>query len=146
VLYEQLHQQKFISLIYAEYSSIDNTLTWVGAGQEYVLVLKNDNSVQVIKTGGVILGMVEEIEDKISQNRIFLEKGEKILLYTDGAVELRNSQSEMFSKERLVDAFRQTKGLNIRQTLDFLQQQLLYFSQGTSLYDDITLVVLEREN
>lgn len=60
-LYKILDRQKFLTLVYAEYSTEDGTFTWSGAGHEHVIVVRDkkegEHEVEVILTGGVILGV-----------------------------------------------------------------------------------------
>lgn len=149
-LCKQLNQQKFISLIYAEYTSSDSTFTWAGAGHEHVIVYRAPQAqekpkVEVIKTGGIVLGMFEDIDDKIPQQRITLNRGDRVVLYTDGATEVRNEEDDMFSLKRLVESVRQAPPLSPEGLLNYIKQSIEQFMQDTPQYDDITLVVLGRE-
>ena len=142
----QLKQQKFVSLIYGEYSSEDNIFRWAGAGQEHVVVKRRDGDVEVIRTGGIILGMVEDIGDSIREQEVKLEEGDKILLYSDGVTELRDSNGEMYGMERLVEVVKEIDaGEGVRGFLNKIREELEKFKGEASQYDDITLVVLGRE-
>ena len=46
-------------MIYGEYRS--GIFKWAGAGHEHVLVKRKGGEVEIIRTGGVILGMVEDV-------------------------------------------------------------------------------------
>lgn len=146
-LCEQLRQQKFISLIYAEYTSTDNNFIWAGAGHEHIIIYRASNPVdiEVIKTGGIVLGMFEDIDDKITQKSVPLNKGDRIILYTDGATEARNPENEMFSLNRLVDTVKGVSGLPVKDLLLHIKDRVQHFIQDAPQYDDITLVVLGRD-
>lgn len=153
LLCKQLKQQKFISLIYAEYTTDDNTFTWAGAGHEHVLVYRASDSsstgvpeVEIIKTGGIVLGMFDDIDDNITQQSVVLNKGDGIVLYTDGVTEARNPEKDMFSLEKLVETVRiAPANFSAKELLDYIKKTIQEFIQDAPQYDDITLVVLKRE-
>ena len=145
-LYKQLHQQKFVSLIYGEYTLNDNTFKWAGAGQEYIIVIRNIGKVEAIKTGGVILGMFEDIEDKITEQYLTLEKGDKLVFYTDGVTESKNKKGEMFGLKRLIREIENICPKNsVHGILTSLKNILETYTHDTFQYDDITLVIAGRE-
>ena len=144
-----LNRQKFITLVYAEYSAEDGTFTWSGAGHEYVIVVRykqgGQQEVEVILTGGVLLGVFEKIEDDISQKSVTLNKGDKIILYTDGVTEARNEVEEFFAMERLVETIKRAPPLSAQDLLSHINEKIQQFIGDTPPWDDITLVVMERQ-
>jgi serine phosphatase RsbU (regulator of sigma subunit) len=144
-----LNRQKFITLVYAEYSAEEGTFTWSGAGHEHVIVVRDkqegEHEVEVILTGGVILGVFEQIEDDISQKSVTLNKGDKVILYTDGVTEARNEAKEFFTLERLVETVKQAPPLSAQDLLSHINEKVQQFIGDTPQWDDITLVVMERE-
>jgi serine phosphatase RsbU (regulator of sigma subunit) len=144
-----LNRQKFITLIYAEYSAGDGTFTWSGAGHEHVIIARHKqdggHEVEVIMTGGVILGIFEQIEDEISQKSVTLNKGDKIILFTDGVTEARNADNNMFTMERLVETVKQAPLLSAQDLLSYIDEKIQQFIGDTPPWDDITLVVMERQ-
>jgi sigma-B regulation protein RsbU (phosphoserine phosphatase) len=148
-LYTILDRQKFITLVYAEYSAEDGTFTWSGAGHEHVIVVRQkqeeEHEVEVIMTGGVILGVFDQIEDDISQKSVTLNKGDKIILYTDGVTEARNEAKKFFSLERLIETVKQAPPLSAQDLLSYINEKIQQFTGDTPQWDDITLVVMERQ-
>jgi sigma-B regulation protein RsbU (phosphoserine phosphatase) len=96
-------------------------------------------------TGGVILGVFEEIGDEISQKSVTLNKGDKIILYTDGVTEARNETKEFFTLERLVETVQHAPPLSAHDLLSHISKQIKQFIGDTPQWDDITLVVMERQ-
>jgi serine phosphatase RsbU (regulator of sigma subunit) len=144
-----LNRQKFITMVYAEYSAEDGKFTWSGAGHEHVIVVRQkqeeEHEVEVIMTGGVILGVFDQIEDDISQKSVTLNKGDKIILYTDGVTEARNEAEEFFTLERLVETVKQAPPLSAQDLLSHINEKIQQFTGDTPQWDDITLVVMERQ-
>ena len=140
---KQLNQQKFVSLIYAEYLAKKEMLTWSGAGHEHLSLCKK-NGVELIKAGGIVLGVFDDIDHIITQDSVKLAKGDRIVLYTDGATEAKNKENEMFTLERLVDVVKQHKDLAIEEFIVSIKNDIKQFIDDAPQYDDITLVVLEK--
>jgi serine phosphatase RsbU (regulator of sigma subunit) len=142
-----LRRQKFVSLIYAECTEGGNEFHWSGAGHEYVLVLRNSGAheVEEIMTGGVILGVFDRIEKDISEKIVSLQSGDKIILYTDGVTEAKNADETLFTRQRLVEALRQAPTLSAQELLVYLDQKIKEHIGDAPQYDDITLVVVEKE-
>ena len=101
--------------------------------------------VEVVKTGGIVLGMIRDIADMIPQKSIVLNPGDRIILYTDGVTEARNSKEEMFSLQKLVEIIKQVPELSVKDFLLYLKDQIQQHIHDAAQYDDITLVVLGRE-
>jgi len=145
-LLQQLQQQKFIALIYGEYTAINNTFTWAGAGQEHVIVYRvAQRNVEVIKTGGIVLGMFDDIRDNIYQQSLVLDKGDRLILYTDGVTEARDSNDEMFGRSRLVETIREISPFfSAKETLSYVMDKIHKHIGDAPQFDDITIVVLRK--
>ncbi|HMK49535.1 MAG TPA: AAA family ATPase [Thermodesulfovibrionales bacterium] len=141
-----LNRQKFISLIYGECSGRDNIFRWSGAGHEYILVMRDSGSrVEEVMAGGTVLGVFNLKEDDIAERSITLEKGDKVILYTDGVTEAKNVRDELLTRQRLVDILKQAPQLPARGLLNHINQKIREHIGDASQFDDITLVVIERE-
>jgi serine phosphatase RsbU (regulator of sigma subunit) len=73
-----------------------------------------------------------------------LEPGDRVLLYTDGITEARNSEGQEFGLERFVDFIirRSADGLPVPETLRRLIRSVLEYHDGR-LQDDATVLLVE---
>ena len=71
------------------------------------------------------------------------EKGDKIFLYTDGIIEMTNSEDQMFGEERLQQWLLTHSHLSVNEILDQVYSHILQYSGQSKFNDDITLVGLE---
>jgi sigma-B regulation protein RsbU (phosphoserine phosphatase) len=99
----------------------------------------------VIRTGGVVLGVFENIEEDISQKSITLNKGDKVILYTDGATEAHDAGGNFFTLDRLVEVTKQSPALSAEKLLSHITETIQKHIGDTPQYDDITLVVMEKQ-
>jgi len=149
-IYNSLRQQKFISLLLLNYISFDGKMRYSSAGHERILIARQENrgkkeEIEILVSGGVILGMIEEIEFYLEEREIELERGDKILLYTDGATEARSPEGEMYGLGRLVESFRRHSELRVEEMVNRVYQDIRDFISTYPQYDDITLVGIEKE-
>jgi serine phosphatase RsbU (regulator of sigma subunit) len=146
ILNQHIGGQKFMTLLYLMWRPHNATLTYSSAGHERILLYReNSQQVEAIKSGGFMLGMVDDIEIFLEENEIKLSPQDKILLYTDGVTEAQNSREEMFGIERLKDAFKKHSEKSALELMTAIKEDVYAFIGTHPQYDDISLVVLEAK-
>ncbi len=94
----------------------------------------------------LVLGVKHRI-DYIDE-KIFLQKGDIVFLYTDGIVEAMDEKNNLFSKERLcsnLNVFKR-KNYTVKETLLKLQKKVTDFTGKNAKTDDITMIAFEKIN
>jgi len=76
-----------------------------------------------------------------SDRTLPLEVGDRLLLYTDGLVEARDTEGKLFGDESLMAALRETRGMTPNEAAD----RLIASAQnwGRSQEDDLTVLVCD---
>lgn len=161
ILYEQLKAQKFITLLYLQYRPLLKKLIYASAGHEHILVLRKDSSLEdedidiketfkfdnlrldLIKSGGVLLGMLPDVEGFIKEKKLSFSRGDKLLLYTDGATEARREDGERFGLLRLKEAFKKHRDKDIASLTEAVYQEIKNFVKNYPQFDDIALLGAE---
>jgi len=95
---------------------------------------------QVPKTGGRLLGLLEETTYGLS--RLVLGSGETIFLYTDGVTEALDPAGQFFSEQRVESILNQTKFASVREQIENLTSQITLFAAGAEQSDDITALAI----
>jgi sigma-B regulation protein RsbU (phosphoserine phosphatase) len=72
-----------------------------------------------------------------------LSPGDCVLFATDGLHELRNREQVEFSAAQLEDAWSQCGRKSATESIEFIFDRLLAFSEGEAPHDDVTAVVLK---
>ncbi|RKY69929.1 MAG: hypothetical protein DRQ24_10125 [Candidatus Latescibacterota bacterium] len=148
ILYEEVKEQKFVSILLCMFESGKGVLKYSSAGHERILIYRTDQTgipeVEIVKSGGVVLGVIPVVESFLEENTLFLRKGDKVLLYTDGVTEARNSQGEFFGISRLKESFQKYATLPIKEVVHNVHQEIKSFISMQKPYDDITLVGIEK--
>ncbi|HMP90160.1 MAG TPA: SpoIIE family protein phosphatase [Kiritimatiellia bacterium] len=133
----------FATAVYAIYEPATGKLITGLAGHPPPLVISKDNSISTLPGSGPGLGLIKNPEFNLSTTNI--EKGDQVLFFSDGALEVCNAAGEELDQDGLIAFIRQTQakeGGSIN--LAGIEEKLLGYSNGLSLPDDLTLIQLQR--
>jgi serine phosphatase RsbU (regulator of sigma subunit)/pSer/pThr/pTyr-binding forkhead associated (FHA) protein len=120
----------------------EGRLSYCNAGHEPpVLVARR--GIQSLETGGVVLGLFPGA--RYETGMVDLEKGDWLVLYSDGVTEARSRTDEEFGHERLVSCLRagDSRNLDPSRLLDDLLEAIRNFTAGAPQADDLTAMVLK---
>ncbi|MCC8191265.1 MAG: SpoIIE family protein phosphatase, partial [Planctomycetes bacterium] len=104
----------FVTAYYVILDPLNNTLLCASAGHTPLLIARCDGSVEQLNPGGIALGFDGGpiFQRSIREKRITLDKGDRVLLYTDGVVECVNPANEEYSERRLREFLRRNRDLS----------------------------------
>ena len=131
-----------LSAWYAVYEISTGNMKIVNAGHEKALHLSGDKVFSHDENISFLMGVMPGM--KYREFEMKLEPGEKLLLYTDGVINAKNSDGEIYGKERLIDALKETKGKTSEETIALLQMDLQDHVGIATLSEDATFLCLER--
>jgi sigma-B regulation protein RsbU (phosphoserine phosphatase) len=116
----------------------------VNAGHNPVYWRRGNGTVDELIKGGVPLGMLD-MDFPYEEDRIVIQAGEHVLLYTDGITEAQNEQSQLFDSDvPLKEFFRRQNRSTPRDFIDELLASLKRFTGDAPQSDDITALHLVR--
>lgn len=146
ILKQRIEQRKFMTCVLLRWNLQEQKLYYTGAGHEHILIFHRKNGACEIKqTGGIALGMVPDISRIIKEDNIPLESGDFVILYSDGIIEAKNIEGEMFGLERLKKAVEQYAASSTPQELfTRILQDFAIFVGEQIQEDDITLIILRH--
>ena len=145
-LVEGLGGELFSTAVMADLDTTTGLLRWVNAGHPPPLLLRGGKLVKALDTEPrppLGLGhLLADVSSEVGQEQ--LEPGDMVLLYTDGVVEARAPDGELFGVERLAELVRVqlAGGLDAAETMRRVVRELLSH-HGGQLSDDATLLMLE---
>ena len=131
---------KFITLFYAELDLELGRLRYSNAGHNYPMLRRADGSIELLKTGGLPLGLFEDTA--FAQGETSFRSGDALLLYSDGVSEALDPAGAEFGEERLERLWKEHGARPTGEVLDLLLDELGHFRAAASQSDDITLVVV----
>ncbi|MBC8077394.1 MAG: serine/threonine-protein phosphatase, partial [Chloroflexales bacterium] len=134
----------FVTLFYGVLDPDDGTLRYSCAGHNPPLLYRAaDASFVALHTPGIAMGVIEEVT--LSQSQTVLEPGDVLVCYTDGVTEAINATEEQFGVDRLRAVITHEHGQSAQRILNAIYEAVDRFTSGQPPFDDITLVVLRRD-
>ncbi|MBP7653738.1 PP2C family protein-serine/threonine phosphatase, partial [Candidatus Dependentiae bacterium] len=134
----------FITIFALKYNVRTFELTYVNAGHNEPLICSAANkNISLLKSDGIVLGMLEDIE--LFEHKCFLEYGDLLFLYTDGATECINSDEEQYGEERLHNHIKKTFDLPAKEIRNSLIEDIKKFCGEREQFDDISLLILKNK-
>jgi|WetSurSiteA1Bulk_404760.scaffolds.fasta_scaffold01958_2 phosphoserine phosphatase RsbU/P len=136
---ENMEQGKFISFFFGILDTEKKTFVYSNAGHPPALVIRQNQVVISLESGGLLLGI--DSRSEYQEGKVKLNSGDVILLYTDGIIEAKNSKGELFGEEQLINTCRtvlKSPAFNISQEI---LASVSKFSNGKN-DDDLTLFVI----
>lgn len=132
-----LDSDEYFSIFYGIYDKRDNTFRYVNGGHNCIPLHINSNGIEFLEAKGYpITCLFDTI--KYEEKCVKLEKGDKILFYTDGVIETRNEKGELFGFDRLIDIANKNKD----NLLDAIEKNLNEFKYK-DVDDDFALLTVE---
>ena len=115
-------------------------LCYVNAGHPYPVLYHNGDFSYVKSKPNFVLGGMEGLP--YAEHNIRLEKGDRLLVYTDGVTEATDSNEVLFGEDRLLEAMKKTKNMSAPETLKTLRKEIDSFVGEAEQFDDITMLQL----
>jgi PAS domain S-box-containing protein len=134
-------EDNFITVFYGEINLSDMAMRYVNAGHYDPLLVRRGSGAQFLPCRQrLILGAFELPE--LGLEEVKLEKGDRIILYTDGLVECRNSSRVPFGLNRLLRLVNARGNAPREKLMEEIFQRVRDFS-GSPLEDDATILVCD---
>ena len=142
ILVKDNDDNMFVTMFFGLYDVSSGVLRYVNAGHNPPYILKNDGSLQLLKTTCSILAMFEETQ--CEEETVTLEPNEILFSFTDGVTEAHTDATiELFGQKRLEALLRTMKGETVDHICDIVHKAVSEHSHNER-HDDITLLVLKR--
>lgn len=141
LLCRNMEKGKFVTLFYGVLNTKEKILTYTNAGHCYPLILNHKGGLKRLEKGGLILGMLDNYP--YQEEKINLEPGELILLFTDGITEAFNKEDEQFEEERLIKVVQENFHLDAKEISQQILNNVISFQQDVPQSDDLTLVIMK---
>jgi serine phosphatase RsbU (regulator of sigma subunit) len=142
-------RRRYVTAIFLRLDPSSSEMELVNAGHNPAfLVSSSEAAPRLIEASGTPLGMLPG--SRYSIERVPIEPGGRVLLYTDGLTEIFQGEEE-FGQDRLMDAFRTIDPSNVpgseqqaEAALTSLWTTLDTFSEGGPQQDDMSAIALCR--
>jgi sigma-B regulation protein RsbU (phosphoserine phosphatase) len=143
LLPEFARKRDFITAFYGILEVSGGTFTYSNGGHNLPFLVRADGRTERLTQSGPSLIIVPEAQYETGS--VVLEKGDLLVLYTDGVVELFDRRHQEFGNERLEEVARRSRDGSADAVLRDIVAATHSFSGPELSHDDFTLVVIKRE-
>jgi sigma-B regulation protein RsbU (phosphoserine phosphatase) len=133
---------KFATLLLAALDVKSGEIAYVNAGHNPGVLLRAEGTIERLGATAVPLGLLPG--PTYDENRLTLEHGDLLCLYSDGVTEANSPSEEEFGLERLEAALRGQLGATLPELRSMVEHELRDFVAGQPQGDDQTVVLLRR--
>ncbi len=136
--------ERFITLFYAELTNDSKGLcVYVNAGHNSpILYHRKTGSAELLESTGIIVGpFPDHVYRRESVN---IEKGDVLVLYTDGIVEAADAYGHFYSDDRLKKAIARLHNRSPKEIAQAILEEVQLYSAKGKTADDKTIVVVKR--
>ena len=120
----------------------DGRLSYVNAGHNPPYIIRDGKVEKLSDKPNFILGRKRRVDYK--ENRITLQPGEFLFLYTDGVTEAKGPDGSMYGEDRLEDVLTRA-GKTSDEIVRMVEDDVKTFVNGVERYDDMTMVVFSMD-
>ena len=100
------------------------------------------STAQELERTGLALGVINQSE--VQERRLLLERGDSLLLYTDGVTEAFAPDGSLFGEERLLAAVGSQPRASAEILVHRVETRLRAFMRTLPLADDLTMLAVSR--
>jgi sigma-B regulation protein RsbU (phosphoserine phosphatase) len=140
LIYNFTKGNRFITLFWMLIDDKQRIINYVNAGHvEPVLV--SGSQVSCLSDGGLLTGFIEDAKYEMGTRQ--LKKGDILVAYTDGVVEVNNRKDQEYGCQSLIRLIKDNRALQAKKLADKICVDIDGFRQGVKYSDDFTLFVLK---
>jgi sigma-B regulation protein RsbU (phosphoserine phosphatase) len=131
----------FFTMTAARFTHDGHRMSFAAAGQPPALFVSN-GVFRLLESRTGILGCLDEAAKPALGEEVELAPGDRLVLYTDGLIEVFNRSEEMLGIKGLEQLVRQSSTLALREMKQAILEGATAWSRGP-LADDVSLVIVE---
>lgn len=141
IIYSNTGSDKFITFFGGILDTGTLEFTYVNAGHNPPYWVKGaSGDLQTLDKGGVLLGFMPGME--YERETIRLEKGDMVVMFTDGVTEAVNERGELYEEPRLEQLLREHRACDARTLTELIAKSVRTYAGSAQQSDDITIVVI----
>lgn len=141
-LFTSNQHQFFLTLFVGVLNVKTGILNYCNAAHTSTLILKqNEQITELGHSHGLPLGLYPDKE--YTDKKIQIEKGDRIILYTDGITELQDSEKKQLGLAGFKNYIRETKAGSTKEFVKELEKKIKNYKGEIAQNDDITLFVIQ---
>lgn len=131
---------QFFTCCYAVLNPNNQTLQFVSAGHPSPILIRNNEAIE-IKSSGFPVGIVPDPNYHLQE--ISYQYGDRIYLYSDGAIEQADANGKMFGMKRLMTELTRHRAITLQASIDETMQTVLQTTVNNKNDDDVSILGIQ---
>lgn len=133
---------RYFTISYMILNIQSGQILYSSAGHPPPLLLRNSGELIPLKEGGTIIGLGNLLP--FEEEKVQLEAGDTVFLYTDGLPEYRNREGEFFTDQRFQNVIVGQQGRSAKEGTETVVDIVIEdFGGGNPPQDDVTLLAIK---
>lgn len=142
-LRENLPQSKFVTMFIGRLHAATGRIEYANAGHTPPLCIRRDRVEELAETD-LLLGVITRADYR--NQTLQLDRGDALVLFTDGVSEAENAAGEQLSTAALAKALARYHGTDADQIASAVDEIVVdHVGDAESIGDDVTLLVVSRD-
>ena len=142
LLYQSTDIEKFVTLFYGTLDFSKHQLCYCNAGHNDPMLFSKTTSPRVLRTGGLILGIMDEAA--YEQEVLSLRSNDVLVVYSDGITEAMDSMEQEYGEKRLQRVVQENHQNSAAELIEKIVASVREFAGATEQSDDMTIMVVKR--
>ena len=138
LFYESTPANRYATLFFAVYASDTRKLSYVNCGHNRPLLLRGGGDVEWLDPTASVLGLFDEWQ--CATRELQLQRGDTLVMVTDGVVEATSATPAEYGETRLLEAARRRPNVSASALIAEIVRDVQSFAAPDEM-DDLTLVV-----
>jgi sigma-B regulation protein RsbU (phosphoserine phosphatase) len=144
LMFQSTDPHKFATLFYGILDTNNHRLSYSSAGHDLPFFLSSGKNPVRLTAGGLVLSCLED--SAYEEDDVALVPGDLLVIFSDGITEARSEDDEEFGEERLGVLLSENSGLTPAELIEKITKTVKEFAGSLPQMDDMTLVIVKRDN
>jgi sigma-B regulation protein RsbU (phosphoserine phosphatase) len=131
-------QGQYVTAAFVYLDAQARELRYAAAGHPAMLLLRDGRVIEIAENGLLLAATDDEI---YTERSMTLERGDRLLLYTDGLLEAKNGDGRLFGEDALATALRNTAALSPIDAVERIIAEVQHWA--VSQEDDLTALLCD---
>ena len=140
-VYESSPASRYSTLFCAQYEPASSRLSYVNAGQEHPLLVRNADGnepvIDKLQTGGLPIGLVPGMKYQLDST--ILGPGDLLVCFSDGITEVPNRDGVWWEESFYTDIIWKNRMRPVKDMIDILVKAAETHADGAEQHDDLTV-------
>lgn len=134
---------KFFTIFYMILNAKTGQFFYSNGGHPPTVLLHPDRPYELLARGGTVIGVNEAL--LFEEGAVTLQKGDKVVLYTDGITEYQNEKGELYGSKPFYELLEKVKHESNEKVIEEVLKAILEFGHGSPAADDVSIMIIEYQ-